>query len=383
MDRPQAGFFLERGQGIRTYSAFLPPPLPPNPPLDYSGNLPRLIGDAAHALGMLGSLIGNPDISRLIGLQNVRREAVLSSQIEGAHSSVADSLLFPHLSHAGETRDEDAEIENCVDAMLLGLQTVSAGTGIDRSLLCRLHAILLPSGRGRARNPGRFRSRQNWVGGIGPVTAEYVPPPPGRVAECMRSLEQFISSSGSDMHPLIRTGLAHAQFESIHPFEDGNGRIGRLLMLLMLIRDDLIPSPVLCLSQHFRSQRPAYYHLLNRTRLSGDWESWLGFFLEGIVVAANHARQATQRRMAVFEEDAGLLESRSRSALAARVHRFLFARPVASIAQIRTEIHASFPGIANALAKLQALGIISAPGTRKRNRYFVYDRCLAILDEGT
>ena len=383
MDRPHDRFYLERSWGIQTYRAYSPPPLPPNPALDYSGNLPRLIGDAAHALGLLGSAFANPDIASLIGLQSVRREAVLSSQIEGAQSSVADSLLIPHLGGTGEIRDEDAEIENYVHAMSVGLKAMGDGAVIDGALLCRLHGILLRSGRGRDRKPGQIRARQNWVGGNDPVTADYVPPPPENVAGCLSDLESFIGSDDPGTHPLIRAGLAHAQFESIHPFEDGNGRIGRLLMVLMLIRDGLLGQPVLYLSQHLKAERQSYYYLLNRTRESGDWESWLGFFLEGVVVAANDARQTAERCLAVFEEDIGRIESASRSALAARVHRYLFGRPIASIAQIRTEIDASYPGIANALTILQKLGIVSVSGTGKRNRYFVYQRCLAIINENT
>ena len=374
---------MERSWGIQNFLVFSPPPLPPNPALDYSGNLPRLIGDAAHALGLLGSIFANPDIGRLIGLQNIRREAVLSSQIEGAQSSVADSLLIPHLGDSGEIRDEDAEIENYVDAMYAGLQAISDGAAIDCALMCRLHGILLRRGRGRDKNPGQFRTRQNWVGGNDPVTASYVPPPPENVAGCMKSLETFIGGSDPGMHPLIRAGLAHAQFESIHPFEDGNGRIGRLLMVLMLIRDGLLAMPILYLSQHLKAERRSYYYLLNRARESGDWESWLAFFLEAIVVAANDARRTADRCLAVFEEDSERIGSASRSALATRVHRYMFARPIASIAQIRSEIDGSYPGIANALAILQGLGIVSVPGGRKRNKYFVYERCLAIINENT
>lgn len=383
MDRPRDRFYLERGWGVQTYHAYAPPPLPPDPALDYSGNLPRLIGESAHALGLLGSIYANPDVGSLIGLQIIRREAVLSSQIEGAQSSVADSLLIPHLGGAAEIRDEDAEIENYVKAMSAGLRAMGDGAVIDADLLRRLHGILLRSGRGRTRQPGQFRTRQNWVGGNDPVTANYVPPPPEFVARCMNNLETFIGSDDPGMHPLIRAGLAHAQFESIHPFEDGNGRIGRLLMVLMLIRDGLLALPILYLSQHLKAERESYYYLLNRTRESGDWESWLAFFLEGIVVAANDARHTAERCLAVFEEDFKRIESESRSALAARVHRYLFARPIASIAQIRAEIDASYPGIANALAILQGLGIVSVSGGRKRNRYFVYARCLEIINENT
>ena len=332
---------------------------------------------------MLSSIFANPDVGRLIGLQNIRREAVLSSQIEGARSSVADSLLIPHLGGSGEIRDEDAEIENYVEAMSVGLQAMSRGAAIDCELLCRLHGILLRSGRGHDKIPGDFRARQSWVGGNDPVTAAYVPPPPENVAKCMNSLETFIGENDPGMHPLIRAGLAHAQFESIHPFEDGNGRIGRLLMVLMLIRDGLLAMPVLYLSQHLKAERQSYYYLLNRTRAPGDWESWLAFFLEGVVVAAIDARRTADRCLAMFEEDLVRIESASRSALAVRVHRYMFARPIASIAQIRTEIDGSYPGIAYALAILQQLGIVSVSGGKKRNRYYVYERCLSIINENT
>ena len=383
MGRPHDRFYLERSWGIQTYRAYLPPPLPPNSALNYSGNLPRLIGDAAHALGMLGAVAARPDAGRLIGSQYIRREAVLSSQIEGAQSSVAESLLIPHLGGVSEIRDEDAEIENCIDAMIAGLREMGYGAEIGSALLCRLHAKLLRSDRGRDKNPGRFRSRQNWIGGIDPVSANYVPPPPENVGGCMGDLESFIGSKSSDMHPLVRAGLAHAQFESIHPFEDGNGRIGRLLVVLMLIRDGLISQPILYLSQHLKAERQSYYRLLDRTREFGDWESWLGFFLEAIVVAANDARRTAQRCLVMYEDDIARIESSSRSALTARVHRFLLASPIASIAQIRTEIDASYPGIADALAKLQELGIVSVSKERKRNRYFVYDECLDIVNENT
>ena len=260
--------------------AYIPPPLPPHPPLDLAIILPQL-ERASHALGEAKGLFRRLGHPMLFGYMTALKEALLSSQIEGSQSSISDLLLFEIGNGSPNSADETREVQQLMKATRYALQELRGGLPICIRLLCRTHEILLDGVRGQHKLPGQFRRSQNWIGGTRPGNASYVPPPALNVPGLMSDLENFIHDDKAQEPLLIKAALVHAQFETIHPFLDGNGRVGRLLILLMLISGDYLEEPVLYVSLFFKKYRRQYYDLLQRVRLQGDWESWTRFFFAG------------------------------------------------------------------------------------------------------
>jgi len=369
------------GEEVR---AFIPYPLPPNPPLEITNSRQRLLEKATLAIGRLDSitiLLPDPDIFLYA---YVRREALLSSQIEGTQSSLSDLLLFELEEAPGVPIEDVVEVSNYVAALQHGLERLREGFPLSNRLIREMHAVLLSRGRGSDKSPGEFRRSQNWIGGTRPANAHFVPPPPGAVEDCMAALERFLHDETLSYPTLVRAALAHVQFETIHPFLDGNGRIGRLLIAFILHHEGILQKPLLYLSLYFKQNRSEYYRLLDLVRIEGDWEAWLDFFLEGIVHTAQNAVQTAQRLVALFKEDTQKVQRAGRVAnTALRVFNALCERPILTLKEARRRTGFSFPSVAKGMEALLKLNIAREITGRKRDRIFAYDRYLAILTEGT
>ena len=364
--------------------AFVPEALPPRPPLDLSGDLNVLVERAALALGRLDSVSMLLPDTALFLYSYVRKEAVLSSQIEGTQSSLTDLLLFEIEEAPDAPLDDVVEVSGYVRALEHGLARLRGGFPVSARLIKEMHAKLLERGRGSDRQPGEFRRSQNWIGGMRPGNAHFVPPPHTEVPSCISELERFVHDESSDLPRLVTAGLAHAQFETIHPFLDGNGRIGRLLITLLLCDFGLLHEPLLYLSLYFKEHRDEYYRLLDLARLEGDWEAWLGFFLQGAAETADEAVANARDLGRLFGQDRGRIQALGRRAGSAlRVHDSLKERPLVSLAEVVARSGLSFPAVSKAMDELVAMGIARELTGKKRNRVFAYDRYLATLAAGT
>ena len=369
------------GERVR---AFIPHSLPPEPPLDLSNARQRLLERATLAIGRLDSITLLLPDPNLFLYAYVRREAVLSSQIEGTQSSLSDLLLFELDEAPGAPFDDVVEVSNYVAALEHGMARLRGGFPLSNRLIREMHAELLSRGRGSEKTPGEFRRTQNWIGGTRPGNAHFVPPPPSHVEDCMGALERFIHDEHSPYPTLVKAALAHVQFETIHPFLDGNGRIGRLLIAFILRHYDMLSQPLLYLSLYFKQRRAEYYRLLDLVRAEGDWEDWLDFFLEGVESTAANAVQTAQRLEALFREDGARIKSLGRAASATmRVFDAICKRPVTTLNEICQRASASFPTAAKGMDMLLSLGIARELTGQRRNRVFAYQRYLNILNEGT
>ena len=383
MRRSETGRYVITAAGGEQVRAFVPAPLPPVPALD----LATLLGPLEQAQLALGRLEG---ISTLLPAPLsllytcVRKEALLSSQIEGTQSSIQELLLFELPERPGVPTDDVIEVSNYIAALEHGLKRLDAGFPLSNRLLREVHGRLMASGRGSEHDPGNFRRSQNWIGGTRPGNATFVPPPPQEVATCMSELERFLHASVPGLSALLRAGLAHVQFQTIHPFLDGNGRVGRLLITLLLCHYEVLDEPLLYLSLYFKQQRPRYYELLDTVRRTGDWEAWLVFFLDGVAQTAAAAVSTAQRLQSLFQQDQGRIQQQGRAAGSAlRVHEALKERPVRSVPEAAAHAGLSFPAAANAMRTLERAGIVRELTGRRRNRLFAYDRYVSIISEGT
>jgi Fic family protein len=377
------GRYIVKAYGEESVRAFVPPPLPPNPPVRLEA-LQHLLEQANQSLGRLDGLASVlPNLSLFI-YAYVRKEAVLSSQIEGTQSSLSDLLLFENDEAPGVPLADVREVSNYVAALNHGLKRLREGFPLSLRLIREIHEVLLSKGRGSDKQPGEFRHSQNWIGGARPGTAVFVPPPPELVLDCMSALERFLHDQRAGLPLLIKAGLVHAQFETIHPFLDGNGRLGRLLITFLLCAAGVLREPILYLSLYFKQHRSAYYDLLDRVRAKGDWETWLEFFLTGVGDTAEQAAAAARRIVAVFEEHRHRIEALGRPAASAlRVFEHLQRNPIASIPATARSIGISAPTVAKSLDHMRHLGMLREITGRQRHRLFVYDAYLAILNEGT
>jgi Fic family protein len=365
------------GEQVR---AFIPMPLPPVPPLTLDAGLLEAAVLAVGRLDSVSTLL--PDTSLFL-YAYVRKEAVLSSQIEGTQSSLSDLLLFELDEAPGVPLDDVVEVSNYVAALDHGLARLREGFPLSNRLIREIHGVLLSRGRGSGKDPGEFRRSQNWIGGSRPGNAAFVPPPQSAVPECMAALERFVHAEADGLPVLVRAGLTHVQFETIHPFLDGNGRIGRLLITLLLCHAGVLREPLLYLSLHLKQNRPTYYELLDRVRRDGDWEAWLAFFLEGVKQVAEGAVSTAERLGEMFRADRARVEGSGRRAGSAlRVHEALKARPLQTMPTVRDATGLSFPAVSSAMDLLVDLGIARELTGKRRNRLFAYDRYLAVLNEG-
>jgi len=365
--------------------AFVPTPLPPDPPLQIDKELQDLHEQALLSIGRLDSLSDLlPDTSLFIYMY-IRKEAVLSSQIEGTQSSLSDLLLFESDAIPGVPIDDVQEVSNYVAAMYHGLKRIAGGFPLSLRLIREMHEKLLSNGRGEDKNPGEFKKSQNWIGGTRPGNAKFVPTPPDLVVQEMGELEKFIHEEDSGISVLIKAALIHVQFETIHPFLDGNGRLGRLLITLILCDAGILKEPLLYLSLYFKMNREQYYDLLQDIRTSGDWERWVKFFLRGVVETAGQAVQTAKALVQQINSDQKRIQQIPGriSGSATQVHLALQQRPVASIKELARLASLTQPTVTTVLEKLQEIGIVKEATGQKRNRLFMYDSYIHILSDGT
>jgi len=363
--------------------AFLPPALPPVPPI----NMERLhlLHDAANrAIGQLNGVASILPDTPLFLYMYVRKEALLSSQIEGTQSSLSDLLLFEDYKIPGVPIDDVQEVSNYVAAMAHGLKRLKEGFPLSLRLIREIHEILLSGSRGSTKQPGEFRRSQNWIGGTRPGNAVFVPPPPEHVLDCMSDLEKFIHADTPEIPILIKAGLVHVQFETIHPFLDGNGRLGRLLITLLLCDEGIMGDPILYLSLFFKTHRRLYYDLLEDVREEGGWEKWLAFFLEGIAETSIQASYTAREIIDLFENDKAAIENLGRPATSAlRVHQLIQRKPIISVPAASTQLGISIPTIRKSIHHLIDLGVLREVTGKQRGQIFVYDKYLGILNRGT
>ena len=379
----QTGDYSTTTMAGEAVHAFVPRPLPPEPPLDLTGLFP-LLDRANQALGRLDGLSSLLPDTELFLYLYVRKEAVLSSQIEGTQSSLSDLLLFENQAAPGVSIDDVREVSNYVAAVQHGLERLRGGFPLSLRMMREIHGILLRDGRGADRTPGEFRRSQNWIGGTRPGNATYVPPPPERLMECLDRFEKFLHDESQTLPLLIQLGLIHVQFETIHPFLDGNGRLGRLLITLLLCARGALREPLLYLSLYFKAHRSVYYDLLQRVRTGGEWEAWLQFFLEGTESTAKQAADTAVELIRLFDTDRKRIQSIGRASLSAlRVHEYMQKKPLIKISLAAKALGLSVPTVTSALAHLQRLQIANEITGRERDRIFAYTRYLDVVSEGT
>ena len=379
---PRLGRYTETSVAGETVRAFVPPPLPPEPPIDVLALLDRL-SLAERALGRLDGISMLLPRQELFLYMYVRKEAVLSSQIEGTQSTLSDLLRFEIEAQAGAPFDDIREVSNYVDAMMHGLDRLK-DLPLSLRLVREMHERLLQSGRGGTKSPGAFRRSQNWIGGTRPGNALFVPPPVTELETCLGALESFFHDDASRLPALIKAGLIHVQFETIHPFLDGNGRIGRLLVTLFLCDRGVLRTPMLFLSLFLKTHRTEYYRLLQAVREHGDWEAWLDFFLTGVAETANQAFDAANRIVDLFKADRDLITVDSaRTGSALRIHDWFQQMPFLTSGQLVERTGLSAPTVNAALADLERLSIVAEITGRQRGRVYSYRRYLDILSEGT
>ena len=365
------------------YQAFLPPPLPPSPPIDLVP-LQKLLVRASQALGRLDGVSDVLPDSKLLLYYYIRKEAVLSSQIEGTQSSLSDLLLYENDGPQSVPLEDVAEVSSYVAALEHGLKRLRGGFPLSLRLIREMHEILLSKGRGSNKQPGVFRTSQNWIGGTRPGNAFFVPPPPNHLMECLDQFEKYLHLEERPYTSLIDAGLVHVQFETIHPFLDGNGRIGRLLITFLLIIMGNLKEPVLYLSLYFKNNRPTYYERLSAVRTAGDWEGWLEFFLTGIAETADQVVETGQAVSMLFAEDQVKIETLKRAAITARlVHEYLRRKAVINATDVAMNLDISIPTARTALNNLKALGIAKEISGKGKERLYIHENLINQLEQGT
>ena len=384
MKRELQGRFVTISTVGEKAQAFVPSPLPPRPPIDWTPELRSKFDQALLALGRLDSVSTLlPDTSLFLYMY-VRKEAVLSSMIEGTQSSLSDLLLFELDQEPGVPLDDVREVSNYVAALDHGLRLMKKGLPLSLRLFREIHSVLLTKGRGSNQTPGEFRRSQNWIGGTRPGNAAFVPPPAEEVLECMSKLEFFLHDQPEPTPVLLKAALAHVQFETIHPFLDGNGRLGRLLITLLLCEQKVLREPMLYLSLYFKMHRQYYYELLGNVRLTGDWESWLDFFAEAVIVTATQAVETARQLLDLSNRDRGKISGLGRAAESTlQVHRALMEHPIATSGSLVEKTGITPATINKALGHLEQLGIVRELTAQKRNRLFSYADYIEIMNHGT
>jgi Fic family protein len=367
-----------------TCKAYIPEPLPPVPPLKLTGQHHDLLEKANRALGRLdGMTLILPNTSLFLYFY-VRKEALLSSQIEGTQSSLNDLLLYESDGVPGVPLEDVREGSNYAAAMNYGLNKLRGGFPLSLRLIREIHGILLSKGRGSDKDPGEFRRSQNWVGGTRPGNAVFVPPPFESLMDCLGPFEKFLHNDPVATPLLIKAALAHVQFETIHPFLDGNGRVGRLLIILLLCAEGALSEPILYLSLYFKTHRREYYDWLQRIRTEGDWEGGLTFFFTGVMETADQATQSARQILKLFETDSAKIETLKKAAGSAlRVHQLMRTMPLLPIPYASKTLNLTVPTITQSLENLRRLGIVSEITGKKRGRIFAYSEYLSILSQGT
>lgn len=364
--------------------AFIPIPLPPNPDIHWSMPLREKFDQALLALGRLDSASMLLPNTSLFLYSYVRKEAVLSSQIEGTQSSLSDLLLSEAGEEPGVLLDDVMEVSNYVAALSHGLKRLEEGFPLSLRLLTEMHEVLLQKGRGSHKTPGEFRRSQNWIGGSRPGNATFVPPPPEQMMACLNTLELFLHNDPVPTPTLLKAALAHVQFETIHPFLDGNGRLGRLLITLLLCTENVLRQPLLYLSLYFKTHRNQYYELLNSVRITGDWEAWLEFFADAVVETAGEAVKTAQQLNELANEDHDKINAVGRATNSVlRIHQALLRWPITTATQLVEKTHLTAATVNKCLSILVKLNIVRNVNARRRGRVFSYIRYVEIVNRGT
>ena len=384
MKRKLQGTYLTVSTAGEKVKAFVPSPLPPEPPVEWTAERRDKFDQALLALGRLDSVSTLLPDTGLFLYMYVRKEAVLSSMIEGTQSSLSDLLMFELEHQPGVPLDDVREVSNYVAALNHGLKRLTEGFPLSLRLLKEIHGILLSKGRGKDQSPGEFRKSQNWIGGSRPGNAAFVPPPPDKVMECMGQLELFLHDKPEKTPVLLKSALAHVQFETIHPFLDGNGRLGRLLITLLLCSSGVLKEPMLYLSLYFKSHREQYYQLLNDVRLTGNWEAWIDFFTDAVIETATQAVNTAKQLLALAEEDGQRIADMKRiSGSAHLVHKSLLEHPMASPNRVQQKTRLSPATVNTCLRELENVGILKEITGKKRNRIYSYVAYIDIMNQGT
>lgn len=369
------------GEEVR---AFIPNELPLKQPLQIDAELARKLDNALVSLGRLDSISEILPDSSLFLYMYIRKEAVLSSRIEGTQSSISDLLLYELEGIPGVPIDDAMEVSNYVKALEYGVKRIDEGFPVSSRLFKEIHNILLSKGRGSTKEPGQYRTSQNWIGGTRPGNAVFVPPPPNMVDACMGNLEKFIHDMKSVTPVLLKAAISHVQFETIHPFLDGNGRLGRLLISLLLYEHKVLQKPLLYLSLYFKIHRQAYYEHLTNVRVNGDWEKWIDFFADAVIHTSNQAVNTAKNLIALINSHEAKVNNMGRaSSTALVVYRCFVKQPVLNANAIQTQTSLSAATIHSSLENLIKAGIIEEVSQKKRNKIFVYKEYINILNDGT
>ncbi len=377
MNTKRLGTYVLQKLKEDSYKAYIPPLLPPNPPLNVSMLYPAL-EKATLAIAELNGITKSIPNTSLFIYMYVRKEALLSSQIEGTQSSLSDLMLFEHHQKPEVSLDDVEEVSNYVKAIHYGLDRLKSGFPLSLRLLREVHGILLSGTRGSFHTPGEFRRSQNWIGGTKPSNARFVPPHVEAMHECLADLENFLHDDSLPV--LLKAGIAHVQFETIHPFLDGNGRLGRLLITLLLCQSALLDEPILYLSLYLKQNRSLYYDLLQEVRTQGNWETWLEFFLEGVTTSAKQALLTSKEINTLFAHDFAQLQTLGRARFSCeQVLNYLKQLPQVTVQLVSKELEMSIPTARSALNNLVALGVIEEVSGKQRDKIYIYRKYLAIL----
>ena len=384
MKRALQGRYLTVAAAGESFKAFVPAPLPPHPAVVWTPSLRSRFDEALIAVGRLDAVTDLLPNASLLLYSFVRKEAVLSSMIEGTQSSLADLMLFELDEQPGVPMEDAREVSRYVAALEHGLARVRGGFPLSLRLIREVHQVLMGrQGRGARFTPGAFRASQVWIGGTRPGNAVFVPPPVNELDECLKLFERFLHDLPEPTPPLVKAALAHVQFETIHPFLDGNGRVGRLLIALQLVVDGLLREPMLYLSLHFKEHRPTYYELLNAVRLRGDWEAWLEFFADAVLASATQAAASAKRLLELASADAQRIVGLGRAAASAvAVHQSLQRQPIATAASLAAATGLTAATVNKTLAHLERIGVVAELTGKLRGRVFSYARYAEILSEG-
>ncbi|NRB10065.1 MAG: Fic family protein [Rickettsiaceae bacterium] len=375
------GKFITKKVAGESYKIYIPPKLPLHSGIDLNP-ISTLIENAAFFLSQLNSIAESIPNTNLFVYMYVRKEALLSSQIEGTQSSFSDLILFEHKQKPQVSLDDVEEVSNYVKAINHGIKRLKKGFPLCNRLICEVHKILLSGIRGTNKLPGKFRTSQNWIGGTRPGNAIFVPPAPEFLPECLSNLEKFLHDN---TYPaLIKAAITHLQFETIHPFLDGNGRIGRLLIILLLINDGIIEKPILYLSLYLKQNRSTYYNLLQEVRTNGTWETWLEFFLDSIITSSKQAILTINKINNLFTVDLLKIDKLGRASHSCRkVLEYLQELPQISVPTLSQALNISAPAARNALNHLTQLDITQEITGKKRDKIYVYKNYLTLLEDGT
>lgn len=379
----RAGRWVQQQSGTDGYSAFIPAPLPPAPPLEFTPELTRIHEEAVHAVGQLEGVSRTMDPDRLLYMY-VRKEAVLSSQIEGTQSTLSDLLEYENQAAPGTPVQDVEEVSRYVAALYHGVHRIRSGElPLSLRLIREIHGILMQEGRGSVQAPGEFRRTQNWIGGTRPGNARFVPPPPHEMQAALGNMERFLHDEYGRTASILKAGLAHAQFETIYPFLDGNGRIGRLLISLVFMTERLLTQPFFYLSLYLKENRADYYDALQRVRTHSDWEGWLHFYLVGVEAVARQSADTSLALRKLFEDDQQRIMMLGRAAGSTlQLYEHLRQRVIISIPRAAKELEMSWQNVRNALRRLEQLGITREITGRSRDRLYVYRQQLSLLNEG-